>query len=126
MKSRRSLAFVAALACAALPALGAPPHGHLTPEQAREMLMPDKPASAAELPHEGTVVAVIDADQFTYIEVDRDGRREWLAAPLMAVKAGARIRYEDGAVMANFHSKLLQRTFPSVMFVGQVVVTAQP
>ena len=31
-------------------------------------------------------------------------------------------RYEEGSVMSDFYSKLLMRTFPSVMFVGHVAV----
>lgn len=42
----------------------------------------------------------------------------------MVVKPGSTIRYEDGAVMTNFYSKLLKHTFPQVIFVGYVAVTA--
>ncbi len=104
-------------------AIAAPPPGHPSPAQAREMLMPDKPPMPAELPNRGKVLSSMDANEFTYIEVARgDGGREWIAAPKMALKAGSTIRYEDGSVMTNFYSKLLKRTFPSVMFVGQVSV----
>lgn len=40
----------------------------------------------------------------------------------MALKPGSTIRHEDGSVMTNFYSKLLKRTFPSVMFVGHIAV----
>ena len=104
-------------------ALAAPPPGHPTPAQARELLMPDKPAAPSELPNQGKVLSSIDANEFTYIEVARDdGGREWIAAPKMALKAGSTIRYEAGSVMTNFYSKLLQRSFSSVMFVGHVAV----
>jgi hypothetical protein len=119
--------------CLTLLALGiagaasaAPPPGHPTPQQAQDMLMPDKPPLPSELPNAGKVLSTIDANQFTYIEVDRAGSVEWIAAPLMALKAGSSIRYEDGSVMHDFYSKLLKRTFPSVMFVGVVLVTAEP
>lgn len=104
----------------------APPPGHPSPAQAREMLLPDKPPKAADLPNAGKVVSAMDANEFTYIEVDRDGRIEWIAAQKMPVKAGSTIRYEAGAVMNNFYSKLLKRTFPSVMFVNDVIVVAEP
>lgn len=107
---------------ASIHAMAAPPPGHPSPEQARDMLMPDKPPAAAELPNQGKVVSSIDANDFTYIEVDRGGRTEWIAAPRMALKPGSTIRYEDGSVMTDFYSKLLKRNFPSVMFVGHVAV----
>lgn len=104
-------------------ALAAPPPGHPSPAQARDMLMPDKPPPPGELPNQGKVLTSIDANEFTYIEVARDdGGREWIAAPKMALKAGSTIRYEAGSVMTNFYSKLLQRSFSSVMFVGHVAV----
>lgn len=88
------------------------------------MLMPDKSPTPAELPNQGKVLGSIDANEFTYIEVERNGAREWIAAPKMALKAGSTIRYEEGAVMTDFHSKLLQRTFARVTFVGFVSVVA--
>ncbi len=103
----------------------APPPGHPSPQQARDMLMPDKPPSPAELPNQGKVISHIDANEFTYIEVERkggNGAREWIAAPKMALKVGSTIRYEEGSVMTDFHSKLLQRTFARVMLVGFVAV----
>ncbi len=109
------------LALSHVVAFAAPPPGHPSPAQAREILMPDKPPVPADLPNRGKVVSSMDANEFTYIEVARDdGGREWIAAPKMALKAGSTIRYEDGSVMTNFYSKLLKRAFPSVMFVGQV------
>jgi hypothetical protein len=108
------------------PAAAQPPPGHPPQGQAREMLMPDRPSRPEELPHQGKVLSAIDANDFTYIEVAQDGPSQWIAAPRMAVKPGSIIRYEDGSVMTNFYSKLLKRTFPHLMFVGEVVVTAAP
>ncbi|MBI5107905.1 MAG: hypothetical protein HZA62_04085 [Rhodocyclales bacterium] len=107
---------------ASVSVMAAPPPGHPSPEQARDMLMPEKPPVASELPNVGKVLSSIDANDFTYIEVDRAGSKEWIAAPKMALKPGSTIRYEDGSVMSDFYSKLLKRTFPSVMFVGHVAV----
>lgn len=102
----------------------APPPGHPTPGQAMDLLMPDKPPPASELPNQGTVISSMDANDFTYIEVEQGGSTVWIAAPKMAISPGSTLRYENGSVMTNFYSKLLRRTFPSVMFVGHVVVTA--
>ena len=105
--------------------LAGPPPGHPSPAQARDMLMPDKPPAPSELPNQGKVLSAIDANDFTYIEVEHRGAREWIAAPKMAVKPGSMIRYEEGSIMTNFYSKLLQRTFATVMFVGHVAVVGQ-
>ena len=86
------------------------------------MLMPYSAPAPAELVNQGRVTSSIDANAFTYIEVERNGHTEWIAAPLMAIKPGNRIRYEEGSVMRDFYSKLLKRTFDSVMFVGHVEI----
>jgi hypothetical protein len=117
--------FSLCLAALATAALAAPPPGHPSPAQAMDMLMPDKPPAPSELPNQGKVISSVDANDFTYIEVDRAGVVEWLAAPKMVVKPGSTIRYEDGSVMTDFYSKLLKRTFPSVMFVGHVAVSGE-
>jgi hypothetical protein len=103
----------------------APPSGHSSPVQAMDLLMPEKPPASAELPNQGKVISSTDANDFTYIEVERGGTAEWIAAPKLVVKPGSTIRYEDGSVMTNFYSKLLKRTFSSVMFVGHVTVMGQ-
>lgn len=110
----------------AQPAFAAPPAGHPSPAQARDMLLPAKPPSAGELPNEGTVLDVIHANEFTYLEIARPEGKEWIAVEKMEIRTGTRIRYEDGAVMQDFYSKLLKRTFPSVMFINHLAVTAQP
>jgi hypothetical protein len=102
-------------------AQAAPPPGHPSAEQSIGMLIPDKP-DAKDLNQTGEVVSTQDANEFTYVEVKRPEAVEWIAVPLMALKPGTVIRYEEGIVMADFYSKLLKRTFPSVRFVGQIAV----
>ena len=88
--------------------------------------MPNKPPAPKDLPHEGRVISTLDANEFSYIEVMRDGVVEWIAAPLIAIEPGRTVRFEDGSMMADFYSKLLQRTFSSIRFVGDVRVLAKP
>lgn len=102
-------------------AQAAPPPGHPSAEQAIGMLIPSKP-DAKDLNQAGEVISTQDANEFTYVEVKRPDAVEWIAVPLMELKPGSVIRYEKGIVMADFYSKLLKRTFPSVRFVGQIEV----
>jgi hypothetical protein len=104
-------------------AQAAPPPGHPSASQALGILMPNKP-EGKDLSQAGQVLSTMDANEFTYIEVKRADAVEWIAVPLMAIKPGSTIRYEEGIVMADFYSKLLKRTFPSVRFVGQIEVKA--
>lgn len=103
-------------------ALAGPPSGHPSAAQAIDMLLPSKPA-VKNLTIEGQVVSTIDANEFTYIEVSHSDSVEWIAVPLMSISPGSTVRFEEGIVMTDFFSKLLQRSFPRLRFVGEIVVT---
>lgn len=82
----------------------------------------------SQYPNAGTVLTTIDTDMYTYIEVsgktDKDAS-VWLAASKMKVAKGDAIRFGSGAVMTNFHSKTLNRTFPSITFIDKVLVVKE-
>ena len=73
---------------------------------------------------EGHVLSTIDSGGYTYIEVEQSNKKViWLAAPKTTIKKGDAIRYaNDGALMTNFSSKTLNRTFSEILFVGEVQV----
>ncbi|HZW11956.1 MAG TPA: hypothetical protein VFF81_02030 [Noviherbaspirillum sp.] len=121
----KSLSTLVALAALAFSVAGhaAPPPGHPSPANAAEMMKLPANTPDEELTQKGKVLSAIDANEYTYIEVEQGKEKLWIAAPLVSVKKGAIVRFEDGAVMTNFRSKLLNRTFPAVMFVSRVVVT---
>ncbi|MCB1910173.1 MAG: hypothetical protein KDH15_22640 [Rhodocyclaceae bacterium] len=101
-------------------ATAAPPPGHPAPDDALRLMRPSGEARFAPLTRSGRVVQHMDANQYTYIEVDEAGRRTWLAAPRTPVVDGSRIRFPDGVVMGDFYSKLLKRSFDAVIFVRAV------
>lgn len=80
---------------------------------------------AAQLPQKGKVLSVINVPSYTYLEVAQDKKTLWIAGPTMAAKKGDVVRFEDGMVMSNFHSKTLNRDFASIAFVSQIVVTKE-
>lgn len=84
-----------------------------------------KVAAAAQLPQKGKVLSTIAAAPYIYLEVKQDKKTLWLAANAVPVKKGDVIRFDNGMEMTNFHSKTLNRTFPSVLFVNSVVVTKE-
>ena len=115
-----SVPIVAASApVAALPA-GHPSYG--------SAMMPKTPSDASQaglapLTQKAEVVSTIDASQYTYLEVKQEGKTVWLATTTTTAKKGDKIEFDDGTVMTNFSSKILNRTFPSVTFVSHVVVS---
>jgi hypothetical protein len=114
-----SAVFASAVSIAAAPA------GHPSTGEAAATLKQPKQTADADLPKKGKVLSTIDATQYTYIEVVEDKKTLWLAAPTIALKKNNVIRYDAGSEMTNFHSKTLNRTFPSIIFVNRVVLSKE-
>jgi hypothetical protein len=66
----------------------------------------------------GTVIETIDASVYTYVQVDTNGEKIWLAGPKTVITQGGSINVNTDAPMNNFHSKALNRDFPVIYFVG--------
>lgn len=69
----------------------------------------------------GKVVETMDGGGYTYVNVEKDGKKTWVAIPVTPVTVGSEIELQPGAVIANFSSKTLKRTFDSVVFSGGIV-----
>jgi hypothetical protein len=85
-----------------------------------------KIAQAAPQPpltQKARVLNAINATQYTYLEVMQDNKTRWLAATSSPAIKGDAIQFDDGTTMSNFNSKVLNRTFSSITFVGRVVVS---
>ena len=81
-----------------------------------------KSAPASKYPNTGKVLEVMDASIYTYIQVSSDNGPVWLAASKTNVPKGATIGYGNGALMTNFHSKSMNRTFDRIIFLDKVEV----
>lgn len=84
-----------------------------------------KAAPGVQLTQKAKVVSTISAPPYVYIEVMQDNKTRWLAANALQLKKDDVIRFDKGMVMTNFHSRTLNRTFPTVLFVSQVVVSKE-
>ena len=120
----KRLIFAAIVATSAVSTFAAPPVGHPTPQITADMLAPAKVASPAELPNEGRVLTVLQAGEYTYLEVSNGNTSRWLAGPQTDVRKGNLVRYEEGSTMSAFYSKLLKRSFSNLMFIGQLAVVS--
>jgi len=120
MKFHTVLLVLAAVSAAATAADAVPP-GHPAMDAKKQ----GQGVPAAHLPQKGKVLSVIDVPQYTYLEVLRNKKTIWFAGPTVAAKKGDVVRFDNGMVMSNFHSKTLNRDFPAISFVNQVVVTKE-
>lgn len=78
--------------------------------------------AASQYPNTGKVLDVMDASIYTYVQVSSDKGPIWLAASKTSVAKGSTISYPDGAVMTNFYSKGLNRTFDRIIFLDKIKV----
>lgn len=70
---------------------------------------------------EGKVAEVIQIEGFSYLRLVTPNQEEkWVALLKNKSKVGDSIRVEEQAVLTDFHSKSLNRTFPTLVF-GVVV-----
>jgi len=77
------------------------------------------PANAAM--SKGVAANVIHSGGYTYVEVSEKGKSTWIAGGQSPIKPGQEIYWGDAAVMNNFTSKSLDRTFPEILFVAKFI-----
>ncbi|MEK6742957.1 MAG: DNA-binding protein [Nitrospirota bacterium] len=101
---------------------------------------PEKPAPAAaaktpsvkaekEDPNaglSGKVVETMDAGGYTYVCLEKNGKKTWVAVSQMKVAVGSMMTFQPGSVMQNFTSKSLGKTFDSIIFSGGPAAGSAP
>lgn len=126
MKSGRIFCYITGLALAlSLTACG---NNNEAAEQKKNSA---EPAVAAGTPAQppvspdavsGKVLETMDAAGYTYVRLD-DGSKEgiWAAIPKTSLKVGDEVALKDGAVMGDFNSKTLNKTFDKIIFSSGVL-----
>jgi hypothetical protein len=83
---------------------------------------PAKMPAAAESPDanavalSGKVVETMNAGGYTYVLIEKKGKKTWVAVPETKVTVGQQIAFEPGQEMKSFKSNTLKRTFDSIIF----------
>jgi hypothetical protein len=67
-------------------------------------------------PVSGKIVETMNSAGYTYVCLEKSGKKTWVAMPQTKVKVGQEVSCQPGMVMPNFTSKTLKRTFESVVF----------
>ncbi len=119
---KRFALVVAALVVVALVALGCKPKqeasapGSLPPGHPPMSAMQSQAPASADDALSGKVVETMDSGGYTYVCLEKNGKKTWVALPQTAVKVGQQLTCMPGGVMQNFTSKTLKRTFESIVF----------
>lgn len=87
------------------------------PAQQAAAEQPAGTSGAYQLPKNGKVMKAMHAGGYTYMQVEKDGKEFWIASTMMNVKKDDYVRWSDAAVMKNFSSSTLHRTFDEILFV---------
>lgn len=69
----------------------------------------------------GKVVETMNAGGYTYVLLEKNGQKTWVAVPQMKVAVGQEVAFTPGIEMANFPSKSLNRTFERIYFSGGIL-----
>ena len=91
-------------------------------QETAAVVKPDEPVNL-QIPAEersGIILTIMDSAGYTYMEVQENGEKVWVAVPQTAVKVGDQLRFPNGSMMSQFHSKTLNRTFDKILFVSRV------
>jgi len=68
----------------------------------------------------GKVIETMNSGGYTYVLIENNGKKTWIAGPQTTVKVGQQVSCEPGMEMKNFTSKTLKRTFDSIIFSGGI------
>lgn len=77
---------------------------------------------ANNLPTGGKVIKAMHAGGYTYMQVENDGKEFWIASTMLNVKRNDRVTWADAAVMKDFKSTTLRRTFDEILFVSSAQI----
>jgi len=77
---------------------------------------------ATPTPGSGKVIKAMHAGGYTYMQVETDGKEKWIAATMMNVKRNDTVSWTDAAVMTNFTSSTLRKTFDEILFVSKASI----
>jgi len=76
----------------------------------------EESAAITNQPITGKVLEVINASEYTYLLLDVDGFKDWVAIPQLYVQVGEEVELNPGVQMGEWKSKTLNRTFKPILF----------
>jgi hypothetical protein len=66
----------------------------------------------------GKVVETMDSGRYTYVCLEKNKKKTWVAVYKMKVVIGQEMSFQRGIEMVNFESKSLNRKFDKIYFSG--------
>jgi len=118
---------------------GMAPQGGMPAQQMPAGMAPGAPSAPGSNPHaglkpveipagvghKGKVLETMNAAGYTYVQVEENGQKLWLAVMETKVNVGDTVEFPDSPPMLNFQSKSLKRTFDKIIFAPGLRVVKQ-
>ena len=73
-------------------------------------------ATAPTVTVTGKVLEVKNVESYTYLRLNTKDGEVWAAVMKASIKKGSTVTVENASVMNNFESKILKKTFPTILF----------
>lgn len=127
--TRAVLSFVLLVGCDEPPA--APPSPERTEPVAAEPVAAEPDAHPSPQPdqggaaHSGIAGEVLQGGDYTYVRIDSGGAQLWVAGLQADITAGQPVEAGQGALMQDFESKTLGRTFDTIHLVPWIRVAGE-
>ena len=69
----------------------------------------------------GKVVTTMDANNYTYVQIDTGEQMHWAAGPKTSLKKGAMVAVDTHMPFSDFESKTLNKKFKTIYFVNRFI-----
>lgn len=66
----------------------------------------------------GKIVETMNSGGYTFLLLEKDGMKTWVAIPETKVKVGQEVACQPGMEMKDYYSRTLDRKFASIYFAG--------
>jgi hypothetical protein len=86
------------------------------PNMAPAAATPAAPATQKSVAISGRVAETFDSGGYTYVVVEKQGQRVWVASRPVKLVVGQEVAFKSGHVIRNFKSSTLGRTFDTIIF----------
>jgi len=84
------------------------------------------PANMPKMPEgpkkRGKVKELINGGGYSYLLIETDGQKFWVAGTQISTKVGDMVSYIENVSMSNFTSRTLKRTFDHIVFASTLAV----
>jgi hypothetical protein len=67
-------------------------------------------------PLSGKVIETMDSGRYTYVCLEKNDKKMWVAVYKMKIVVGQTMSFKPGVEMVNFESKTLNRKFDKIIF----------